>query len=283
MLTLLKHYWARGCDRVSRRPGTRRHADRGSCTASASSRLGCLMDEIAYQLDETHPTARRLRAELATDRRRLRLDRGVLAVRRRRPSPLERTAEHPAGHQGTQRPPVLVTIDGRSSTTFLHVPLPRRGELNGRGLTTAALADRLPRRLEELDAEAVVITRALAALDGNSYRRMRRHESQGGAADVHQLRHAIVPIHNGRTAKPPTVRRLTPGCSRRLGDSMSSRASMLALTSGLSAESVRRSLESLERCGRVRRDRIGLATGGQLTAGARGAAMWRPLVPGVLP
>lgn len=136
------------------------------------------------------------------------------------------------------------------------MPLPRRGELNGRGLTTAALADRLRERLEELDAEAVVITRALAALDSNSYRRMRRHESQGGAADA-----PVAPRDRANTQRADRQAANGSAVDARvleaLGDSMSSRASMLALTSGLSAESVRRSLESLERCGRVRRDGLG--------------------------
>lgn len=136
------------------------------------------------------------------------------------------------------------------------MPLPRGGELNGRGLTTAALSDRLRERLEELDAEAVVITRALAALDGGSYRRVRRPAPQDRAAHV-----PVAPRDhaNAKRAEHPAANESAVDARvlEALRDSIGSRASMLALTSGLSVETVRRSLESLERCGRVRPDGLG--------------------------
>jgi hypothetical protein len=135
------------------------------------------------------------------------------------------------------------------------VPLPRHGELNGRGLTTAALADRLRERLEELDAEAVVIARALAALDGGSYRRVRRPGSQN------RTRAPVAPRDRANVKRVGHPARDELAVDARvleaLRDSLGGRASMLALTSGLSIETVRRSLESLERCGRARRDGLG--------------------------
>jgi hypothetical protein len=123
-------------------------------------------------------------------------------------------------------------------------------------LTTAGLADRLRERLEKLDAEALLISRALAALHGGSYQRARSVESKD------------------RTVRAPVARRNRPNGKRKdqpvgnalpnealvleaLQDGIGSRGSMLALTSGLSVETVRRTLESLERRGRVRRDGLG--------------------------
>jgi hypothetical protein len=123
-------------------------------------------------------------------------------------------------------------------------------------LTSAALAERLGERLAELDAEAALIRRALAALDAGPHRRLHEPNSRDRAA------HAPVGSHDRATGKRvrdsdggqlPVEARVLEA----LRDSVGGRASMLALTSGLGVETVRRSLESLERSGRARRDGLG--------------------------
>ncbi len=134
--------------------------------------------------------------------------------------------------------------------------MPRRKDLDDHGLTTAVLADRLRERLEELDAEAIAISCALAALDGGSYQPVRSPESQNRTARTpvatRERAKGKLAGHSADDEVPVDARVLEA-----LQDSVGSRASMLALTSGLSVETVRRSLESLERCGRVRRDGLG--------------------------
>ena len=104
MLTLLKHYWAAvatvfpdGMGRAAAAlPARPRRRDRRARLPDGRDR--------PTSSSESVPPAADFERELRLDRRRLRLDRGRLAVRRRRSSALERAAEHPAGHQGSDRP-----------------------------------------------------------------------------------------------------------------------------------------------------------------------------------
>jgi hypothetical protein len=134
--------------------------------------------------------------------------------------------------------------------------LPRRRDLDDHELTAAALADRLRERLEELEDEAVAISRALAALEGGSFRGAPRSQSHDRATRAPVARRYRVSAQRVGSAAGEELA-VDTRVLKALGDSLGGRASMLALTSGLSVETVRRSLESLERSGRARRDGLG--------------------------
>ena len=103
-----------------------------------------------------------------------------------------------------------------------------------RPLTSATLADRLERRLDELNAERTAIEQALASL--------RRHTAR-------------------REGSPPKVARSATGLREELlmaiRESPGTRASMLALIVGKPVEAVRSELETLQVSGAVERWRLG--------------------------